>query len=110
LAAATVVGAACAVILEGVAETAALVTLGADIASEALSDKWDTGTLVLDGVGVATGGLGLVARLPKVAGLFPKTADVLDMMGPGLDFFGGGLGSGATARSIKDQIEKDCDK
>ncbi|WP_240630266.1 FG-GAP-like repeat-containing protein [Specibacter cremeus] len=99
----TVVGGACAVVAEGVAETASLVTLGSDIAAESISGQWDATSLALDGLGVATGGIGFVAKIPKFVETFDTAAKIIDDMGPGIDVFGGGLGAGATTRSAEGQ-------
>ena len=94
-------------VAEVVAETAALTTFGADIASEWLNGgQFNFMTLGMDAAGVATGGLGLAFRLKPVAESWPKVAGIITDAGPGLDFAGGALSIGAAASTASEAIKE----
>lgn len=98
----TGVGAACAVVAEGISLGAGLLTLAADGIAQAKSGKFDGATIGLDVLGIATGGAGYIVKGTKIA------KPLADAIGGGLDFFGGMLGAGATTRSAVEQFKKMC--
>ncbi|MCQ9165551.1 RHS repeat-associated core domain-containing protein [Arthrobacter sp. STN4] len=88
----------CAAPLEALALAASGVTLLADLGSESIKGKWDSTTIGLDIVGVATGGLGSAFGIAGHAGVIAD--DSAKALNGGLDFIGFGLGAGAGARTL----------
>ncbi|MFF1830468.1 RHS repeat-associated core domain-containing protein [Paenarthrobacter sp. NPDC058040] len=101
-----VITAECAPVAEGVAEGAATVTLAADLLS-GISNNWQLNptTLGIDALGVLTGGVGFIPRVPGVS---KAASTIINDLGPGLDFFGGSMSLGTAAATAAGIYHRMC--